>query len=103
MRHEVTTYLQYCVTCQQKKVSQQLPSGLLQPLNIPMQVWDDLPMDLIEGLPMSKGVNSRFMVVDRLSKYTHFIGPRHLFDDFTVASGFIKKIVRLHGLPMSII
>lgn len=66
--HEFVTR---CLIYQQTKVSALKPMGLLQPLSIPVAVWEDLSMDFVTGLPPVKGHSVIIVVVDQLSKYYH--------------------------------
>lgn len=74
MRKDVKDYVSNCVTCQTVKYSTAAPSGLLQPLEVPERVWEDLALDFIVGMPNSKGHTTILVVIDRLTKYTH-LGP----------------------------
>ncbi|KAK1630185.1 hypothetical protein QYE76_004500 [Lolium multiflorum] len=76
--------------------------GLLQP-DVPSQVWADISMDFIEGLPKVGGKSVILTVVDRFSKYAHFIALGHPYTAASVARAFFDGIVRLHGFPSSIV
>jgi hypothetical protein len=100
---QIKTYLKECEVCQRNKAELTLPSGLLQPLPIPTTIWSDISMDFIEGLPMSYGKNVIYVVVDRLSKYAHFLTLKHPYSANTVAQEFFEHIFKLHGMPTSIV
>lgn len=61
-------YVQKCDVCQRIKTETAAPAGLLQPLLVPSQVWDDITLDFIEGLPRSHGHDTILVGVNRLSK-----------------------------------
>ncbi|XP_068649566.1 uncharacterized protein [Aristolochia californica] len=60
-------------------------------------------MDFLEGLPMLAGKSVLFVVVDRFSKYGHFVPVALPYTAACVAHTFLEHIVRLHGIPESIV
>jgi hypothetical protein len=88
---------------QQAKHEHTNPSGLLQPLPVLEWPWAAIKMDFIEGLPKSDGCEVILVVVDILTKYTHFLPLRHPFTAASVANLFLDSIIKFHGVPLSIV
>lgn len=78
------------------------PAGLLHLLPVPQGVWQDITMYFIEQLPKSEGYDTILVVVDRFSKYAHFLALKHSFTATQVANPLMDQVVKLHGFPKSI-
>jgi transposase InsO family protein len=103
IKQQVEDWVKQCQLCQQAKHENTLPAGLLQPLPVPTRAWSDITMDFIDGLPKSEGYEVILVVVDRLTKYSHFIPLRRPYTAFSVATAFLDNVVKLHGVPASIV
>jgi hypothetical protein len=99
----VQDHVHACTICQRNKVEHLHPAGLLQPLPVPTRVWEDISMDFEEGLPRVNGKSVILTVVDRQSKYAHFLPLGHPYTATSVAHVFFNEVVRLHGIPLSIV
>ncbi|XP_070010577.1 uncharacterized protein [Nicotiana sylvestris] len=86
------------------KYEHQKPGGLLQWMIISEWKWERVTMDFVSGLPRTlKKFDSIWVIVDRLTKYAHFIPVCTTYSSEWLAGIFIREIVRLHGVPVSII
>jgi len=90
MQQDIKEFVQSCLICQQAKHDTTLPSCLLEPLPIPDQIWEDVAMDFITGLPSSNGHTVIMVVIDRLSKYAHLASLKSDFNSKQVAELFMK-------------
>ena len=103
MKRDVASFVARCMICQQVKAEHQRPPGLLQPLEVPEWKWDKITMDFVTGLPTTFHKNNVvWVIVDRLTKSAHFIPIRMDFSLAKLTKLYIKEIVRLHGVPSSI-
>jgi len=103
MRRQVQDFVRACATCQRYKSEHLHPAGLLQPLPVPSIVWADIGIDFVEALPRVHSKTVILSVVDRFSKYGHFIPLAHPYTAESVAQAFFADIVHLHGVPQSIV
>ena len=104
IKKDVAEYVSRCLTCQHVKALRQRQVGLLQPLYIPHWKWEEISMDFITGLPKTRrGFNVIWVIVDRLTKAAHFIPDRATYQLDHWAQLYVKEIVRLHGVPVTIV
>ena len=104
MKKHVATYVSQCATCQQIKAEHQRSSDLLQPLKVPQRKWEHITMDFVVGLPRSQaGHDGIWVIVDQLTKTSHFLPFKTRWLVSKLAELFISEIVRLHGVPVSIV
>jgi hypothetical protein len=104
MKKEIAAYVSRCDTCCRVKAIHMKPASLLQPLSIPSWKWDDISMDFNSGLPTTqKGHDLIWVIVDRLTKLAHFIPVKTYFQPPQYTMKYIAKIVRLHGIPKTIV
>ncbi|WVZ97288.1 hypothetical protein U9M48_042837 [Paspalum notatum var. saurae] len=103
MRRLVQDFVRACTTCQRYKSEHLHLAGLLQSLPVPSVVWADIGMDFMEALPWVHGKTVILSVVDRFSKYCHFIPLAHPYTAESMAQTLFTDIVHLHGIPQSIV
>ena len=103
MKQKIQQMVFECDTCQCHKGETTLLPDMLKPFPIPRRIWTYISMDFIEGIPKSGGKTVILVVVDRLSKYSHFCALNHPYTASSVAQIFMDQIFRLHGIPSSIV
>lgn len=99
LHHNVKEYVKNFLVCQKNK-SEHVPyPGLLEPLPVPEMAWSHISMDFIEGLPKSNGKDVILVVVDRFTKYAHFLTLSQPFSVNDVIPLMTEHVFKLHGPP----
>jgi hypothetical protein len=99
MNKDIWNYIVECDLFQRNKSESLLILGLFHPLHIPNHKWEEISMDFIESLPMSKGKDKILLVVGRLTKYAHFMGVKKIDSAKQTTKVLCKNVYKLHGFP----
>jgi hypothetical protein len=75
----------------------------LSPLPISAAAWQDLSMDFIDRLPKCERYSVILVVVDRFTKYAHFLALKHPYTAQSVPLVFFNTVVKLYGIPKTIV
>ncbi|KAJ0444029.1 putative nucleotidyltransferase, Ribonuclease H [Helianthus annuus] len=100
---DIKEFVKTCDTCLKAKYETVASPGLLNPLPTPVTIFSDISMDFIGGLPNSQGYDSILVIVDRLTKYGHFIPLKHPYTAVKVAQVVMDNVFKIHGCPQTIV
>ena len=104
MKGHVGDFVRRCLTCQQVKAEHQKPAGLLQLMEVVEWKWEHVMMDFVTHFPRTlQRHDAVWVIVDRLTKLTHFLTVRMTFTLEKLCRLYIQEIVRLHGVLVSIV
>ena len=103
LKKDVEQFVRSCDTCGRAKSPRHKKFGELQPLPTPEQPWQSISMDFITDLPVSEGHTTVLVVVDRLTKMSHFIPLVRLPGAEQTAEAVVRNVFKLHGLPKDIV
>jgi hypothetical protein len=103
MKQHVTAFVKNCAVYQKNKSENVSYPGLLQPLPLSDMVWTHISMHFIEGLPKKNNKDVILVVVDRLSKYAHFIPLSHPYTTVEIAQLFLDNVFKSQCLPKVIL
>jgi hypothetical protein len=104
MKKEVANYIAIFLECQKVKTEHRHPTRLLYPLPIPQWKWEVVTMDFMTKLPIIvKQQDSIMVVVDKLTKETHFIPVKTTHKETNIAEIYMKEVDKIHGVPKAIV
>ena len=104
MKRHIGDFVRRCLTCQQVKAEHQKPVELLQPLEVAQWKWGNITMDFVAHLPQTQRRHDAvWVIVDHLRKSALFLAIRMTFTLEEFYRLYIREIVPLHGVPVSIV
>jgi hypothetical protein len=99
LKKDVASHVALCDVFQRVKAEHQRPASLLHPLKILEWKWEEIGTDFIVRLPRtSSGYDSIWVIVDRLTKVSHFILVKTMYLGAKLAELYMARIVYLRRL-----
>ncbi len=99
----IEEFCRSCDACQRSKGPSTLPVGKLHSLPVPTKPWDSIGMDFVGPFPESRGYDYLWVVICRMTSMVHLIPVTTRITAKELSWEYLKEIVRLHGLPSSIV
>ena len=103
MAKSTTNFCRTCEACQRSKGPTQRPIGKLHPLPVPTKPWDSIGMDFVGPFPESKGYNYLWVIICRMISMVHLVPLTINVTTSELSWKYLREVVRLHGLPSSIV
>jgi len=104
MRDDIEAFVRTCAECQRAKVLREKPAGEARPLPVPKRPWDVMSMDWITGLPPdAEGHDAILVIICQLTALVHLVAVRQTDDATDTAETVLQHVVRLHGVPETIV
>lgn len=103
MIKDLESFCKSCGICQTTKSSTALPHGIVHSLPVPTRPWQSIGMDFFGPFPTVEGFDYLLLVICRLTSMVHLLPTKTTATAGEIATLFLKEIVRLHGLPGSIV
>ena len=84
LKKDIAGFVDKCPNCLQVNAEHQRPGGLTQDISFPTWIWEDINMDFIADFPRTQSQkDSIWVIVDRLTKYSHFIPVKATYQQRT--------------------
>ena len=103
MSHDIELYCKICGTCTTSKDTNSKLTGLLHSLPIPDRPWQSIGLDFMGPLPESNHFDYLLVVIDQLTSQVHLVPTMTMIPTRSVAWVILKEVMRLHGIPESIV
>src|SRR5260370_18026144 len=103
MAKDIEKFCTSCEMCQTTKRHSTKLDRLVHNLTMPDHPWSGITMDFVGPFPESLGKNYLWVIICCLTSEVHLIPINTTIKTINLAHEFLKQIVRLHGLPTSIV